>query len=215
MIARGCIRSVFALVLLVVVLAGAWLFRDRLREAWRAVRGEDEAPRPTPELAAAAERKLQMLSDGSSRSVALSEVELQSLLLYRYPGVFPAFLDSPTVELEEDQIRLRARVPVDKLPSVDGLGEVAAFLPDTTELRLDGKLLPLDSGRIAFGIDEVSASRVPLPRRLVQRALERLGHDNEAGLPQGAVAVPLPPGVSAAYVRGDSLFLLARQRARN
>jgi hypothetical protein len=195
---RGYLKRVLVLVLLLAVVAGALLFRDRLRLAWREFRGLEEAAQPTPELAAAAERKLQSLSDGRTRSVALTQVELQSLLLYRYRGLFPAFLDSPTVELHEDQIRLRAKMPVDKLPNVDGLGDVAAILPDTTELRLDGKLLPLDSGRIGFGIDEVSASRVPLPRRLVQRALRRLGRVDEAGLPQDAVAVPLPPGVAAA-----------------
>jgi hypothetical protein len=207
---------VFALVVLLALGAGVWLFRDQLLVAWRDFRGAEEAPRPSPELADQAERKLVALADGSSRSVALSEVELQSLLQYRYQGIFPAFLDSPTVELREDQVRLRARVAVDNLPSVDGLGDVAAFLPDTTELLLAGKLLPLDSGRIALGVDDVSASRVPLPRRLVRAALERIGRVDEPGLPRDAVAVPLPPGVGAAYIRGDSLHLLARQGgARN
>jgi hypothetical protein len=212
-IGRGCVGRVVALFVLLVVLAGAWLFRDRLRDAWRAFRGEDQAAVPTPELADSAEAKLRSLADAGTPSVALSALELQSLLLYRYRGIFPAFLDSPTVELEDDRVRLRARVPVDKLPSVDGLGDVAAFLPDTTELRLDGRLLPLDTGRVAFGIDEVSASRVPLPQRIVHGALARLGRVDEAGLPRDAVAVPLPPGVAAAYVRGDSLHLLARPRA--
>jgi hypothetical protein len=212
-IGSGYLKRVLALVALLAVIAGAWLFRDRLRLAWRDFRGlEEVATEPTPELAAEAERKLRSLSAGRSRSVALSQVELQSLLQYRYQGLLPAFLDSPTVELHDDQIRLRGRVPLDKLPNVDGLGDVVGILPDTTELRLDGKLLPLDSGRVAFGIDEASASHVPLPRRLVLRALQHIGRVDEAGLPEDAVAVPLPPGVAAAYVRGDSLFLLARQR---
>jgi hypothetical protein len=215
-IGKGCIGRVFALLVLLVVLAGAWLFRDRLEDAWNEFRGKEETAVPTPELADSAEMKLRALARGRRRSVALTELELQSLLRYRYRGIFPAFLDSPSVELEGDQIRLRARVPVDKLPSVDGLGDVAAFLPDTTELRLDGKLLPLDTGRIAFAVDEVSASRVPLPRRIVRGALARLGRVDETDLPRDAVAVPLPPGVSTAYVRGDSLFLFARPRtARN
>jgi hypothetical protein len=203
---------VLVLVLLLAAIAGVWLFRDQLLLAWREFRGEEAATAPSPELAAAAEQKLQSLFNGDSRSVALSALELQSLLQYRYQSIFPAFLDSPTVELAGDQVRLRARVPVDKLPSVDGLGEVAEFLPDTTELRLDGKLLPLDSGRVAFGIDAASASRVPLPRRLLVRALERIGRVDEPDLPRDAVAVPLPRGVAAAYVRSDSLFLIARQR---
>lgn len=206
---RGCIRRVFALVFLVALLGGAWLFRDRLRAAWYDIRGMREQPLfASPELAAAAERKLESLRDGSRDQVALSGIELQSLLVHQYDGLMPGFLHDPTIELRGDQLRLRARVPVDKLPRIDGLGEVMAILPDTAELAVAGKLLPLDSGRIAFGIDEVSAARVPLPRRFVAPALERIGRREEAGLPRDAVALPLPPGAAAAYVRRDSLVLI-------
>jgi hypothetical protein len=58
----------------------------------------------------------------------------------------------------------------------------------------------------------VSAQRFPLPARLVPGALERLGRTDEPGLPPDAIALPLPPGVAAAYVRRDSLVLLALPR---
>jgi len=207
----GCIRRIMTVVVLLVLLAGAWLFRDRIRSAWHDIRGIEEAPtEPSPELAAQAERKLQALRDGSSASASLSAVELESLLLHRYPGVLPSFLDSPTVELDGDRLELRARVPVDNLPHVEGLGEAAAFLPDTTDLAVSGRLLPLRNGRVAFGIDRVSAARFPLPDRFIVSALDRLGRADEPGLPRDAIALPLPPGASTAYIRRDSLVLLAR-----
>jgi hypothetical protein len=208
----GCIRRIVTVVVLLLLLAGAWLFRDRIRMAWQDVRGRETVPAaPSAELADSAEAKLEAMRDGGAASISLSAAELESLLLYRYRGVLPAFLDSPQVEIADDQLRLRARVPVDKLPRVSGLAEAAAFLPDTTDLTVSGRLLPLGTGRVAFGIDDVSAARFPLPDRLIAGALERIGRRDEPGLPPDAIALALPPGVATAYIRRDSLVLLARE----
>ncbi|MBR9991020.1 MAG: hypothetical protein KFH98_14755 [Gemmatimonadetes bacterium] len=207
----GCLRRVIVVLVLLVVLAGAWIFRDRIRTAWNDWRGtEEEVAVPTAELAAGAERKLELLRDGSAPSISLSAIELESMLHFSYPGALPEFLAAPQVELVGDQLRLRARVPIDKLPRVDGLADAAAFLPDTTELAVAGKLLPLDSGRVAFGVDNVSAARVPLPDRFIAGALTRMGRSDEPGLPRDAIAVRLPAGAATAYIRRDSLVLLAR-----
>jgi hypothetical protein len=204
-------RRIVALVIILAIGVGVFLYRERLRTAWHDLRGTSpHAAEPSPEMADLAERKLEELRDGTRSYAALSAVELESLLRYRYPGVLPGFLDSPSVELNGERMRLRARVPVDKLPDVEGLGPAAAFLPDTTELTVSGRLLPLQPGRVAFAIDDVSAQRFPLPRRLVPGALQRLGRRDEPGLPADAMALPLPPGASTAYVRRDSLVLLAR-----
>jgi hypothetical protein len=215
MIVTGCLRRIVVLVILVGVIGAGWLFRDCLGTAWRGIggRGDRETLATTQEAADAAYARLAALADGSASRVALSAIELQSLLEFRYPGVLPAALGEPRLEFAGDRIRLRARVPIDKLPNVEGLGEVAAFLPDTTELTVTGRLLPLVEGRVAFAVDDVSAQRFPLPRRLVPGVLDRLGRRDEPGLPDDAMAVPLPPGIANAYVRRDSLVLLARARA--
>jgi hypothetical protein len=210
-IAGGCVRRIVAGVVIIALAVGIFLYRERLRTAWHDLRGtQPQVQVASPELADLAESKLNDLRDGTSSYAALSAVELESLLAYRYPGALPAFLDAPAVELQGDRMRLRARVPVDKLPDIQGLGPAAAFLPDTTELTVSGRLIPLGPGRVAFAVDDVSAQRFPLPRRLVPGALERLGRRDEPGLPRDAMALPLPPGASAAYVRRDSLVLVGR-----
>jgi hypothetical protein len=210
----GCVRRLAALGIIAVLLVAAFIYRERIQLAWHDLRGtQREVAVASPELADQAAAKLDELRDGTSGQVALSAIELESLLLYRYQGMLPGFLGTPAIEIQGDRLRLRARVPVDMLPHVDGLGEAAAFLPDTTELTVAGRLLPLQRGRVAFAIDDVSAQRFPLPRRLVPGALERLGRSDEPGLPRDAMALPLPPGVSAAYVRRDSLILLAQPDA--
>lgn len=211
----GCFfRAIFTVVALVVIAAVGWLQRDRLRETWHELRGTEATTASpaavTPEVAERAQAKLTALSEEGGARTALSEAELQSLLTYRYEQLLPAFIDSARVELDGDRLRLRARVPAERLPRVEDLGEAAELLPDMTELTVRGQLLPLDSGRIAFAIDDVTAAHIPLPRRLIPAVLARLGRRDEPDLPRDAVALPLPPGAAGAYVRGDSLILLGR-----
>ncbi|MGQ0814327.1 MAG: hypothetical protein ACT4O1_07655 [Gemmatimonadota bacterium] len=209
----GClIRSVVSFVLIAVIAVFAFLNRDRIASAWHDLRGGEEPVLPSPELAAAADRKLDDLKDGRQTSVALTELELQSLLLFKYRELLPAFIDAPKIELNNDKIEITGRVPVDRLPSVSEIGEAATFLPDTTEIAVVGELLPLNGRRAALAVDKVSAARIPLPQRLIPGALRRLGRKDEPGLPKDALAIPLPPGADAAYVRGDSLVFVANGR---
>lgn len=216
----GCfMRSVITLLALMVIGLAAWIERDRIREIWHDVRGTTPAATAppvsivTPEIAESAQRKLTALSEGDASRVALSEAELQSLMEYRYQQLLPGFIDSARVELAGDRLRLRVRIPAERLPVYDELGEAAELLPDTTDVSVRGQLLPLDDDRVAYAIDDVRAGPVPLPRRIVPGALERLGRRDEPGLPRDAVALPLPPGVAGAYVRSDSLVLIARPNA--
>lgn len=206
----GCLRGIVALVLVAALAVVAYLNRDRLIDMWHDMRGVAvTAPQqPSPELAEDAQDKLDALADGSAQTATLTEVELQSLLQYRYTALLPGFVDSARVELDGDRIRVTGKVPIDRLPDVEGLSQAAALLPDTTDLSVTGQLLPLTAGRVALAVDEVSVSRIPLPDRLIGAALERLGRRDEAGLPRDAIALPLPGGAVNAYVRGDSLVVV-------
>lgn len=207
----GClIRSIFTAALVVVIAVFAFLNRERLQTAWQNIRGEKEQVQlgPSAELAESANGKIAELKSGKSDRVALSEMELQSLLQYKYRELLPAFVDSPQVALNGSQIEVKARVPVDRLPQINELGEAAGFLPDTTELSVRGELLPLQNRRVALAVDQVRAARIPLPQRLVHGALQKLGRKDEPGLPPDALAIRLPPGADAAYVRNDSLIFM-------
>lgn len=208
----GCLRGVVALVLVAALAVVGYLERDRLLDMWHEVRGVAvTAPaQPSPELAEDAQNKLDALADGRADTATLTEVELQSLLQYRYMALLPGFVDSARVELDGNRIRVSGKVPIDRLPDVEGLSQAAALLPDTTDLSVTGQLLPLTGGRVALGVDEVSVSRIPLPDRLINAALRSLGRRDEAGLPADAIALPLPSGAANAYVRGDSLVVVGR-----
>lgn len=208
----GCLKRIIGLVIIVVVVALVYLNRDKITSKWHGLReGKDNvALLPSAALADSAARKIAALQNGKSQRVTLSEVELQSLLRYKFRQILPAFVDSPRIQLKGSKIQVSGRVPVDRLPQVTELGEAADFLPDTTELSVIGELLPLRTGRVALTVDEVKAARIPLPHRLVPKALRSLGRKDEPGLPSDAMAVPLPAGATAAYVRNDTLVFIGK-----
>ncbi len=204
-------RTFVLLVLLVGVGALAWTQRDRIKQRFNQDDADPEALElaPSEELAEIAGAKLENLKNGKAESAAFHASELQSLLEFRFVQLLPAFVDNPEVKMHDGQLKVLARVPVDHLPSISEIGDAISFLPDTAEVELTGKLLPLGDGRVALSIQQVKAARIPLPDRLVPRALQRLGRHDEAGLPKNALALPLPPGAATAYLDSDSLVLLA------
>jgi hypothetical protein len=210
----GCLlRTIFTAVLLAVIAVFAFLNRDRISTAWHDFRGTPAVVGPSQELSNAADAKLTDLKEGRKNQIAISEVELQSLLKFKYRELLPAFVASPNIQLNDDKIEVSGRVPLDRLPSAGEFGQAVQFLPDTTEIQVVGKLLPLDDRRAALAVDRVSAARIPLPQRLVASALRKLGRKDEPGLPADAMAIPLPLGANAAYVRGDSLFFMSAARS--
>lgn len=204
------------LILLVLIAGGgilAWQKRDEIERGWDELRRWGSTPdEPSPALAEAAHAKLADLGQaGGSQTVSLSEAEVQSLLLYRFASALPPFITTPEVEFGDDQLRIQARVPTDQIPWTDEAREVRELLPDTTLVAAKARFLPLDGGRVALAVNELSAARVPLPRTMIPTVLDRLGRENEPGLPPHALPVPLPTGVDDVYIRSDRLVIVPRR----
>ncbi|MGH7501867.1 MAG: hypothetical protein ACREL7_08935 [Longimicrobiales bacterium] len=212
----GCLRRLIALAIVLLVLGAAYVYRDRLGHLWAQARARfgGEAPvaagpQVSEEIAQEAERKLEAMAQRESDRTALSGIELESLLVYRYRQLLPAFVDSPRIEIDASRVRLRMRIPVDRIPQSAEFEDIAPFLPDTADIAVSGQLIPAGDSTIAFAVDELRAQHIPLPARLVPGALEMLGREDAPGLPADAIALPLPKGVRAAYFRADSLILLS------
>ncbi|MGH7475855.1 MAG: hypothetical protein ACRELD_06180 [Longimicrobiales bacterium] len=208
----GCIGRLIALALLLLLGVLAWLNRDRLADYWNALRGGDTAVEaPSPELADEAESKLARLQSAEApERIALGEAEVQSLIDYRIDAGLPDYLIDPVVTLEDGRMGIAARVPTEAVPDLPGAGELATLLPDTTDVAARAQILPLEAGRVALAIDEMTAARIPLPARMIPSLLRRIGRSDEPGLPADAIPLRLPRGACSAYIRGDSLVLLTR-----
>lgn len=198
-------RAGMVALLVVLVLAGAaWLGRGTLFELF------SDAPAPvevSPQAAAAAEAKLERLRS-DQEEVSLTEVEVTSLLRYRSDDLTRSTLRQASVRFGDDTLRITGYVPTDRLPSHPELDRVRPLLPDSAEIDLIAELRPLDSGRIAVNVRSVEFAGLPVPERYYGQVLERLGREDEPGLPETALAVRLPAGVRGVQIRSGRLILV-------
>jgi hypothetical protein len=205
----GCLRRIVSLVILVLLALLAWHYRDTLVAKWHDLTGAPAPETTSADAARTGEEKLSALELAHPPArTALSGAELQALLRTRFAGLLPRWVDSARIRLEGDRVRLSGRVPVDHLPQIKSLGEVAGLLPDTAEVAVTGQVIPLDHGRVALAVDQITAAHIPVPRRLIPEVMGAL-RKGSAGVPADALPLPFPHTITSAYVRADSLILMA------
>ncbi len=179
-------------------------------QAWLQEEPVVEERLPSPELAQATLDRFEALRDGSGPDrIALSNVELVSVLRYTLAGLIPQQVSDPSAEMADGKLTLSGKIPSDALEGLSELGPALGFLPDTLLLELEGSLVPLDDRRAALVIHKVMASHIPLPDRMIAGVLRSLGREAEEGLPSDALAVRLPSGLESVYILRDSLVLVA------
>ena len=214
---KSCLGSIVSGLILVAVGYAGWRWGDvvfpRL-ESWVESRGvevgrSDPEPVPgSPELGAEASLRIQALRDGTGDDAAsFDAAELTSLLRYTHADAVPAAIHGPRVRIEDGRLTLLGDVVIDEVPAFPDLGGVLSVLPDTLGLEARGLLIPLAGPGAAFVIERMSASGIPLPRRVVPSILGAMGREEVEGLPADAIQVPLPSGVTSASVEGDVLTL--------
>jgi hypothetical protein len=189
-----------ALVVLAGLLALGYVYRDRL------LGGGSEPTEASPEVAAAAQAKLEQLRAGGD-SVRLSGVEITSLLRYRAPAAALEMVHDPTVEISGDTLRLTGRVPTDRLPSNADLEKIRLLLPDTAKLVVRGTIRSRAPGEAELRLQGVEFASVPIPPRYYPVILDRLGRREEPGLDPGAIGLHLPPQVTGARLSDGYLVL--------
>jgi hypothetical protein len=194
------------LLVLVVLLGGAWYFREPLLALMG--RGSDPVE-VSPEAAAIAEEKIQRLR-AEGDTARLSSIEASSLLRFRGPAWLTQRVHEAGVEFDSDTVRVSGTIATSELPSHPELDRVRVLLPDSSRVQISGLIAPLPSGRMAMEIDEVTFAGVPIPARYYPDVLARFGREDEPGLAESAIAVPLPEGVGGARVENGSLVLTPR-----
>jgi hypothetical protein len=105
---------------------------------------------------------------------------------------------------------LIARVSIEAFPGLPVLDGVLGFLPDTVSISISGALAPLQEDHISLVVYGVRASfiPVPLPDGMIPGILTALGRGRMDGLPEDALAFPIPDGVRSAHVLRDRLILV-------
>lgn len=212
----GCLRSILGnIVTLVALLAAAyagWLWGPavfpRVQE-WLGipVRPVEAPPSATQELADSVVGKVQAFRERGEGQITLGGREITSVIRYAVPGLLPPGIKEPTIALRDGRMHLTARVIRTDFPDLPDLGPILGILPDTLNVELQASLMPFGEEESALLVHSLEASRIPIPRRLIPDVLRAMGRSDRPGLPPEALAIPLPSGLSAAYIVSDSLVL--------
>ena len=214
----GCLKSclgkvVVAALLMAAALAGWWWGPSVFPElaTWFSTGDGVREIAASPELAETTMDRFEALRRGEAGDrLALSSTEIVSIVRYSVPGIIPEGISDPWVEMADGVVTLTARVAVEAFPQLPDLNAVLGFLPDTVEVSLEGALTPLDDERWeALVVHGVRAAFVPLPDRMIPQILEALGREYVGGLPDDAIAIPMPEGLKTAYILRDSLVLVS------
>ena len=206
----GCLLAPFrALGCLVIIVgvAGAWLYRDRVLEiGGRLLRGQAAPPaeygRPGSRALSTAKARADSVARGRADSVVLSANETASLIGAGLAPVVRSQLDSLQVTLRDARIELGASLATGRLPR-NVVGPLGIALRDREPVRASGPLAVIKPGVGEWTIDRLDVRGVPLPADAVPALLERLFA--EPG--RRSVELTLPPGVGEVRVSPAGLVL--------
>jgi len=211
---KGCLGKAWLLGLLLGAAFAGWkwgpTFFPRV-QGWLAEGEETAEVLPSPELAEAALDRFERFRSGEGGDqLSLSAAEVASVLRYSAPGMVPGGISGPDVKFQDGVVTLTARIAVEAFPGLPTLDGILGFLPDTVSVSVEGALAPLNQDGIALVVHAVRASfiPVPLPDGMTPKILTALGRRSVAGLPEDALAFPLPDGVGSAHVLRDRLILV-------
>jgi hypothetical protein len=166
-------------VCLVVILIGGMI-------AFRTIAAKEEIARSgkpsKSEVSAKAARSLQQKKDAiknadvdpqhksGSRSVELSEGELESYLLFSLKDEIPAQVDSADVQLGRDTVALDTQITFASNPTGNPVTD--ALVGGTHNLFVKGKFVAQKS-RGKFDLQEVRVDGIPVPNVLIQALIKK------------------------------------------
>lgn len=201
-----CLGRLVLVILLILLLAAAWLYRGEFTRWGRGVIDPMSVVRrtgtPSAEALASATTKVRSLATERGDSVLLNASELSSLLVSGSSLLGLDGIDSVEVELNDRSIRVRTMVATSRLPE-----RYRRLIPGTPsefeEVIIVGDLTPARPGIAEWRFQRVMARGVPLPADMVARVLGEATSKSS----DGRLEVSLPPEVSGFRVRPEGVAI--------
>ena len=192
----GCLTWPFKLLGVFVVIAlivGAWLYRDRLVPTARKLAGHAAAGdmgRPTESGLHTARARVDSLDTGRADSVVLSAGEMASILGAGLDPSVRGRLDSLSVRLGRGMIQVAGRLDTRRLPA-ELVGPLGVALRERERVIAAGPVTVTGPGRAEWRVQQLQIRDFPFPRDMVPKVVEKaLGDSTRQTLP-----IHLPRGV--------------------
>ena len=216
----GCISRLGCLVLLVLLAAGAWLWRDRwLHLVDRSpsaggdtavvVGREGEWQPLTPQGGERARRALAQLEQPNGPlAVTVAVPDLAAYVYQELARQLPPSADSVQAMAKGDRLYLRASVRIQELGAREMLGPLAAMLGDRERLEIGGNLRVVRPGLGELVVRELRVGQLPIPPGLIPRIVRQISRrDRPAGISDSGLPLQLPPHIGDVRVVGGTMTI--------
>ena len=209
----GCLGRLGCLALILLLAAVAFLTRDRWGPRILGDRGSTTVTWE-PVTDARAERAgdaVESLARPSGPAyVNLTAAELASLIASRAVGGLPPTLDSVQAAIEDDRVRLRARINLEDI-RLDELGPLANLLNRRERFEASGTLDIVRPGLAQFIVSAAQIGDLPIPVGMIPRVLERLSRDSRpAGVAETGIPFAVPESIGDVRVARGRVTLYKR-----
>lgn len=198
----GCIRKLGCLFLLVVAGAGIYFYTNnrwtpRAGSGGSASRGS--AWEPINALnAERGRRSIESLQSSRGQVFAnLSAGEAASYIFLSAARQMPAGAQHAAASVQNDELLVRAEVPLSEFGAKKILGPLAGFVGERDTLLLGGRINVVEPGLGEFQVTRLRVGKLSVPSQLIPRLLNEIRKgDRPVGVGANALPVPMPEYVS-------------------
>jgi hypothetical protein len=220
----GCVSRLGCLVVLLVVGAAAWVFRDQ----WLPLVGDRARPgvdtavvvsregvwQPlTPQGGERARRALgQLEQPNGPAAVVVGVPDLAAYVYQELARQLPPSADSVEAMAQGDRLYLRASVRIQELGAKEMLGPLAAMLGDRERLQIGGNLRVVRPGLGELVVRELRVGELPIPPGLIPRIIRQISRNRPAEISESGLPLRLPPYIGDVRVAGGTMTITRAAR---
>jgi hypothetical protein len=219
----GCLARLGCLIVLLAIGVAAYLTRDRWMDKlpWGATHTETSRTTPAGD-SALSDGWMPLTQAGATRTttalqklstprgpvfLTLSGGDVASYVFLQIVKQMPASADSFAARIDDDHIRLRARM---KTADLGGAvtGVLGALIGERERVEMAGTLRVIGPGRAEFRVDDVRVHDVRLPDALIARLVRSVTRGARApGLDERGLPISIPSYIGDVRVSNGKITL--------
>jgi hypothetical protein len=197
----GCLRKLGCLVLVAVILAGAWYWYARVPSSSRKTSVAGAPGEWQPLSSANAERGRRAVESLGARSgpvyANLSASDAASFIFLSAARQLPPSAQNVSAAIIGDKLYVRGFVSIKELGGAAVVGPMAGLLGDRDTLQLGGTINVIRPGLGQFHVRDVKFGKLDIPSVIIPKLIARIRRGQmPPGISDDAFPMPLPEYIS-------------------
>jgi len=187
----GCLRRVGCLIVLAAIVAGGYY--------WWTVKASPAAPSAgewhavTAQDAAAGESAVSALRANRGKVFAnLTPAQAVAYLIQETAKQLPPSSTDVQAMISDDQLHVRAVVPLRELGADRALGPLASMLSARDTVELAGRVDLIKPGLAQMHVTKAQIHQLAVPNAVIPKLVQQIRHNAPVGIAPDAFPIPLP-----------------------